>query len=151
MADDSGPLMAYMAVIATVAMVAWGITQWDPSGPQLVGWSALQGVMSNPLGTLGAFSENWANQRTCSGEPLGVIGCWFNNLVNLLVGVATGLVSVLMWIIGTLITVGTALFGVMTLTFSPPLPVFVQVALWLFTAPFWILVVLRILTLLRGD
>lgn len=139
-------LMKYLAVIALVAMFAWFVTQSDPSGPQLSGWSQLQVTITNPLGSLNHdFSMTL---KSCDWVDLP---CHVGNIAGVFIGLGSGFVAIVGWVITTLISVGGGLFGVMTLTFVPALPMAVQVILWVFVAPFWILFIMTVFGVLRGN
>jgi len=137
--SETSALMSYLGAVVLVAVFCIFYTSADPTGPQLAGWSGLQAVMTNPLGSLNL------GQTACTDpDPFTTVACWLGNLVN-------GLVGSIIWVANTLIAVGAGLFGIMTLQFVPALPWEGQVLVLLFVGPFWALLILTVLHLLRGN
>ncbi len=145
MASETPLLLSYITILAIVAVFSYSVALTVPGAPQPVGWSGLVGV-PNTLSTLTASLS--LGQHECGGWE---VGCWISNGVNAFVGLATGGWAIVVWLITTLITVGVALFGVATLTFDPPLPLMLQVFLWIVSVPFWLLVTFTVLSFVRGN
>lgn len=144
----TAPMLKMVSMIAVVGIFVYAVTLDDPTAPQFVGWSGLVTRITTPLAGFTAFQGNWANQHDCAGWDLG---CWVSNIAQFIYGFGSNLVSVGLWFAGTIFDIAIGLFGILTLTFNPPLPTIVQALLWVFVAPFWFMVAMWLIGTVRGN
>lgn len=141
-------MLRMVSMIAVVGIFVYAVTLDDPTAPQFVGWDAFITRVTTPLSGFTAFQGNWANQHDCPGWD---IGCGVGNLGNFIAGIGINLVAVGTWFFALALDISVGLFGILTLTFNPPLPTIVQVLLWVFVAPFWFMVAMWFISTVRGN
>ncbi len=145
--SEESLIVGYLVMFGIVA-TGLGFYQIDnPAGPQLVGWSDLQTQTSiNPLTSLNAAFTFHQNPN-CGWD----VGCALGNLVDAILTPLQGLWTIISWVIGTVKAIAVVLFAFATFSFEPPLPSAVQMLLWAFSAPFWFLVAVMVVKIIRGN
>ena len=140
-------MMKYMAAFALVATVLYFYGLDNPGGPQLNGWAAFQStITTNPVsGLSSAFNLN--QNPNCGWD----IGCSLGNIGNAITGFFTGIGALISSAVNVLVTFVTVMFSMLTFSFTPALPDWVRVVLFIITAPFWAAVIMFIIGSIRGT
>ncbi len=145
-----GPILGYLGIVALVAAltIAMGTPSLggDPATPQLVGWSGLQSTLTNPLGSLAIPSP--PADPGCSGFD---IGCQIGRIGSMIFWPIQTLGAVIIWLFTTLINLGAGMFGILTLTFAPALPIYIQAPIWALTVPMTFFFLMTVIAYIRGN
>jgi hypothetical protein len=154
--SDSSQVIKYVAIVSLVAIFCLFLVDWDDSAPTVAGWGNLQATLSDDPET-GFPEPGTVNPPVVADCAWWDVACYTGNLAGsvLYIGglmfVTVGwILAVMGWFFLLVWNLFAALFGSVTLT-TAGMPTEVQILLWVFIAPFAVMLLLFIIRLVRGS